>query len=507
MKNSKIAVIVTVCVVAVLFASFIAYNEGESDSDGFIIVHTNDTHCYFGDDGSLGFSTVKALKDSYEERGETVFVVDAGDFMQGNSYGTLTNGEAAIEVMNAVGYDVGIPGNHEFDFTLEVMLENISGLNFPIICSNLIYKSSGESIFPEYIVLEKGGKKVGFFGLLTPDTEKEAKKGCMGDSKVTDPFEAAERMVGILEEMDLDCIVALGHVGLDRSSTVNSDQICSMVSGIDIFIDGHSHTEMEYGKVCNGTIDVIPSDTTIASTGCFSAHVGTVTVTGDGEIEAKLYRGEKIDDAPVDDVVKKIHDDVEEILSQKIGHTEIFLDGERENVRTKETNLANLVADSMRASTGSDIAVINGGAVRTSIPPGDITMKDAYDVNPFINILWVMDVTGKDLKNLMEFSYNKLGEVFGGFIQISGMTVKYDASKDPGARVVSIEVNGQIVDDDDKFTLVTTDFIATGGDGNETFIGLRHDIYGEMLPLMVDYIRSLGDITESSVTMERQIAV
>ena len=161
----------------------------------------------------------------------------------------------------------------------------------------------------------------------------------------------------------------------------------------------------------------------------------------------------------------------------------------------------------MRASTGSDIAVINGGAVRTSIPPGDITMKDAYNVNPFINTLWVMDVTGKDLKNLMEFSYNKLGEVFGGFIQISGMTVKYDASKDPGSRVVSIEVNGKIVNEDDKFTLVTTDFIATGGDGNETFIGLRHDIYGEMLPLMVDYIRSLGDITESSVTMERQIAV
>ena len=504
MKNSRIALIVTVCVIAVLFASFIAYNGEGSDSDDFMIIHTNDTHCHYGNEGGVGFSTVKALKDSNEAEGKTVFLVDAGDFIQGSAYGTLSLGESSINVMNTVGYDVGIPGNHEFDYSIDVMLEDLSNLNYPIICSNLIYKSSGESIFPEYIVLEKNGKRVGFFGLLTPDTERDVKAGCMGDSVVTDPFEASERMIDILNDMDVDFIVALGHIGVDRSSTVNSDEICSRVDGIDLFIDGHSHTEMEYGKVCDGSIDLIPSDTTIASTGCNNTYVGIVTVTS-GEITAELYRGEKIDVKVVDDAIEIEKDKIEEILKGKIGHTDILLNGERGDVRTKETNLGDLVADTLRLASGADIGIINGGAIRISIEPGDVIVHDAYDVNPFLNTLWLLEVTGKDLRNLMEFSYSHLGEVFGGFIQISGMTVKYDATKEPGSRVVSIEVKGKTVGDDDKFSLVTTDFIATGGDGNNTFIGLEYTVCGDSLQAFIDYFETMENITESTIQMDRQI--
>ena len=506
MKNSRIALIVTVCVIAVLFASFIAYNGEGSDSDDFMIIHTNDTHCHYGNEGGVGFSTVKALKDSNEAEGKTVFLVDAGDFIQGSAYGTLSLGESSINVMNTVGYDVGIPGNHEFDYSIDVMLEDLSNLNYPIICSNLIYKSSGESIFPEYLVLEKNGTRVGFFGLLTPDTKKDVMPGYMGDSEVTDPFAASERMVEILNDMDVDFIVALGHIGLDRSASVNSDEICSRVDGIDLFIDGHSHTEMEYGKVCDGSIDLIPSDTTIASTGCNNKYVGMVTVTS-GEITAELYRGEKINVDVVDDAVEVEKDKVEVILKNKIGHTDIFLDGERGNVRTKETNLGDLVADSLRLISGADIGVINGGGIRISIEPGDVIVHDAFDVNPFLNTLWLLEVTGKDLRNLMEFSYSHLGEVFGGFIQISGMTVKYDATKEPGSRVVSIEVNGKTVGDDDRFTLVTSDFIALGGDGNNTFIGLDHTVCGDSLQAIIHYFKTMENITESTIQMDRQIPV
>jgi 5'-nucleotidase len=505
MKNSYVAAIATVCVLAVLFASFAVYEDSGTESSDFILIHTNDTHCYYDNEKGLGFPTVKALKDKYVAEGNATFLVDAGDFIQGNAYGTLTMGEASIEVMNTVGYDVGVPGNHEFDYTFEVMLENTSKLNYPIICSNLIYKTTGESVYPESLVIEKKGVRIGFFGLLTPDTERDSKAGCMGDAEVTDPSKAAERMVNILKGEDVDCIVAISHLGVSRSDSVTSDQVCSKVDGIDIMVDGHSHTEMEDGKVCDGSIDLIPSDTVIVSTGCYNKNVGVVTVTDEDDVSAKLYRGEKLHDPAVDAAIKKVTEDLDELLKQKVGHTDIYLDGRRETVRVNETNLGDLVADSMRKAAESDIALINGGSVRTSVEIGDIILKNIYDINPFLNTLMFFEITGKELKEEMEFSYSKYGEEFGGFLQVSGIVVKYDTTKDVGSRIVSIEFDGKEVKDDEVFTVVTTDFIATGGDGNEIFLGKTGKVIGELLTCIVDYLKDVGNVTESTVQMDRLI--
>ena len=507
MKKSALAVVATVCVVAVLFASFIAFNEEGNGSEGFILIHTNDTHCYYDNEDGLGFSTVKGLKDRSIEDGNVTFLVDAGDFIQGNAYGTLTSGEASVDVMNTVGYDVGIPGNHEFDYSFDVLLENTSKLNFPIICSNLIYKTTGESVYPEYLVLEKSGVKIGFFGLLTPDTEVEVRSGFMGDSTITDPIDAAERMVSTLSKMDVDYIVALSHLGVGRDASITSDQLCSKVDGIDIMVDGHSHTEMEDGKVCDGSIELIPSDTIIVSSGCYNKNVGVVTVTSDGDISAKLYRGDRIDDLVVDAVVDEVTERVNELLKEKVGHTDIFLDGARENVRTKETNLGDFVTDAMRIAAGTDVALTNGGGIRTSIDVGDITLKNVYDLNPFLNTLLVFEVTGKDLKDEMEFSYSKYGEKFGGFLQVSGMVVKYDPTKAVGSRIVSIEINGKIIGDDDAFTIVTTDYIAKGGDGNTVLLEKTGKVIGEQLLCLADYFRNTENITDSTIQMGRLISV
>ena len=508
MRSSKALVAAIVLVVVVMFGSFVlSEQQQERPTDGFVILHTNDTHCYYGDDGSLGFSTVKELKEKYISEGKTVFLVDAGDFLQGNSYGTLTEGAASVQVMNEVGYDLGTPGNHEFDFTFPVMMERIGELDYPIICANLAYESTGKSVFPEYKIIERDGWKIGFFGILTPDTPSTTNHGNMGDSVVTDIMDATERMVKLLKSKHVDYIVALGHVGLKATSTVTSDEICAEIPGIDIFIDAHSHTEMDHGKVSDGSIELLPSDTVIASTGSYNKNVGVITVSPEGEIMADLYRGEAISDPTIDETVEEIHEQIDEILSGVVATSEVYLNGERQYVRTQETNLADLVADSMRAYSGTQVAVVNGGGVRTSLEAGDITLKNVYDVMPFQNDLVTMTVTGQTLYDLMEFSYSYYGLTFGGFIQVSGMTVTVDPSKEVNSRVQSIYVGEEPVQKDATYTLTTLDFIATGGDDNKTLINYEKQVVGDQAVAFVTYLDDLENITADKIQMGRLIEV
>jgi 5'-nucleotidase len=506
MRTRDILVASAVIVLLALFCSYLVYDSSEPSDDGFVIIHTNDTHCYYGDDGNLGFSTVKALKDKYESEGKVVFTMDAGDFLQGNSYGTLTEGYASVLVMNEVGYDVGIPGNHEFDFTFPVMMERISELNYPIICSNLVYKSTGESVFPEYIVLEKNGVRLGCFGILTPDTPVTTKKGNMGDSMVTDPIEASKRMVAKLKGMDVDCIVAIGHIGTMKSKYIYSDDICSQVEGIDIFIDGHSHTEMEDGKISDGSRELKPSNTVIASTGCHNKNVGVITVDRDGAISAKLHH-EAMSDRKVETVVNEVHLIIDNMLSEKVGHTEVYLDGERSHVRVYETNLADLATDSMRWYTDSQVAFVNGGGIRASIQQGDITLKDVYDVMPFQDDLVTMTVTGQTLYDVMELSYKRTGEMSGSLIQVSGITVHYDTSKDPMSKVVSITIDGEEVDLDATYTVCTIDFLANGGNGMTAFEDYPMQLAGDEAQAFTEYLKYIGNITEDTIQGGRLVPV
>jgi len=508
MRTSHAVTIAAIAVLVVLIGSFIvSVNNDESGDGSFVILHSNDTHCYLGDDGNLGFATLKSLKVEKQSESNAVFVFDAGDFLQGNVYGTLTEGIAPVMVMNQVGYDLGVPGNHEFDFTLPVLKERTSQLNYPIICSNLVDNSTGESVFEEYKILKKGGVTLGCFGLLTDQTATTTKKGNMGDAVVTDPIEAAERMVSFLETKGVDYIVCIGHLGVDKNRGITSDQVCNRVPGIDIFIDGHSHTEMEDGKVCDGSIELLPSDTIIASTGCYCKAFGVVSVDKEGDISAKLYRGEKREDAKIDSIVAGIHKEIDEKLGVKIGSTTITLDGVKDNVRTHETNLGDLIADSMRSATGTDIAIVNGGGIRTSINEGDITLKDVYSVMPFQNDLCTLTVTGDNIYTAMEYSYSKYDAPFGGFLQISGMTVTYDASKAAGSRIVSITVNGEEMDRSASYTLTTSDFITNGGDGHVAFMNIPTQNIGFDTAVLGDYIKELGTIDESTIQGGRLISV
>ena len=479
MKTRSILAVSLVAVLVILIASYVTFSDQGEQSDGFVIIHSNDTHCYYGEDGALGFSTLKALKDQKEAEGNMVFTVDTGDFLQGNSNGAITKGEASVEVMNAVGYDVGTLGNHEFDYEFPTMMERISSLNYPIICSNLVYGTSGQSVFSEYLVLEKGGIKVGFFGLLTPNTKDTTKAGNMGDTVVTDPIEAAKRMVDLLKTKDVDYIVCIGHLGVSTTISTTSDAVCHSVPGIDIFIDGHSHTEMEDGKICDGSRVLLDSDTVIASTGAYSKNVGIVIVESDGKISAKLYHGEKLHEEKVDAVIEKVMDSIKQQCSKKICSTTILLNGDRKEIRAKETNLGDLSADSLRILSKSDIALVNGGNIRKALDVGDITVGDAYDVQPFQNVVVIVTATGQDVKNAMEFSLAHTGEDFGGYLQISGFVVTWDPSKEPGSRVVSMKIDGKEISLTGMYKVAISDFLALGGNDNKAFVGLDKEVYGD----------------------------
>lgn len=500
-----LALLVTALVVLGSATAVVIVTDSDGSDASFVIIHTNDTHCFYQGDGGVGFPTVTALKERYSED-NVVFTVDAGDFLQGNSYGTMTKGEGSIEVMNTVGYDLAVPGNHEFDFGFDVFMEKAGQLDFPIICANLVYKDSGQSVFDEYLVLERGGVKVGFFGLLTTEAPYTTMSGNMGNSEVTDPVAAAKRMVSLLEKEDVDSIVAVGHLGVSKEGHTTSDELCRDVPGIDIFIDGHSHTEMEDGRVCDGSLTLEESDTVIASTGCYLHNVGIITSDSDG-ISAKLYRGPALTCDTVSNAIDSVVSEVDEKLKTVIGSTEVELIGERNVIRNGETNLGDLVTDAMRISTGSDVALINSGALRTSIETGDITLQMVYDVMPFLNFACTLEVPGSVLWEEMEFSLNLMGASNGGYLQYSGMTVTYDPSAANGQKVTSITIGGSEVDKDATYKVATIEFVAKGGDGNVYFMGYAAQTEDSLDSIFADYIRDIGTITGSTISGGRLVEI
>lgn len=486
-------VVVAAIVLACLIASYALYDDDQAkDLEGqAFIIHTNDSHGHYSE--NLGFSAVSALVEDYESRGATVFLMDAGDAFQGTATTMLSHGSTTVEVMNSAGYDVMVPGNHEFDYTLERYLGYTDQLDFPTVCSNLDWESSEESVFEEYVILEKNGVRLGVFGLATPDTPGSVFSGYLDSVTFTDPEESAREMVEILRGEDVDYIIALGHIGVDRSSSITSDEICSKVDGIDVFIDGHSHTAMEHGKVVGSDTELMESDTLIASTGSYISNIGVVAL-GD-EPDSVLVSSYDGRDEDVDVVVDSIRKGQEDILSEVIGTCETYLDGERIPCRTSETGLGDFVCDSIRHVSGADIAVMNGGVFRASLHPGKITSGDIYAAIPFENYLVTKVVTGDIVLSMMEHSVSELPGAAGQYLQVSGMEVRYDSSRPAGDRVLSILVDGAPLDLDGSYTLATNDYIGLGGDGYDMLEDIPLlDQMGLIIDAQIDRIREIGVI-------------
>ncbi|MDF2611044.1 MAG: 5-Nucleotidase domain protein precursor [Lachnospiraceae bacterium] len=473
-------------------ASEVIAAEGTDLSGYTVILHTNDSHGRAVPDsygGNMGFTAVSALKKAAQKAGAEVILLDAGDTLHGLPFATLTSGESIVELMNLAGYDAMTPGNHDFNYGSETLKSLAATMDFPLLSSNVTLKASGSKFLESNTIIVKNGVKYGIFGVSTPETAYKTNPNNVSTLNFGNPIEAAKAEVASLQAAGADVIIALAHLGLDESSEFTSAMLAEQATGIDLIVDGHSHTILETGKTVDNTL--------IVSTGEYIKNIGAVVIDKEGKMSARLVNISQFTDTDeaVDKVVAEISAEQEEQLSEVVGSTSVYLDGVRENVRSKETNLGNLTADAMRDATGADVAFTNGGGIRASIEIGNITKKDLTTVFPFGNYVVTKKVTGKDILAAMEVGVASYPETLGAFPQVSGITFTIDASKPAGSRITNAKIGGVALDSNKTYLLASNDFIFAGGDGYTMFADI--DVvneYSALEEVLINYIQKLGKV-------------
>ena len=491
-------------------------------TDPVVIVHTNDVH------GAVeGYAKVAALADQYAAEGAYVLVLDAGDFSQGDTSVSLSEGATAIELMNMAGYDAVALGNHEFDYGFEALKKNMESAQFPVLAANVKY--NGELAFDDAAVFTTpGGTKIGVFGLDTPETATKAHPGKIQGVTFAggeEMYAIAQEMVDMLKNEGCNYIICLGHLGIDDETAATANRsidLLEKVTGIDVFIDGHSHsTEEEIVEKTNADRKV--GDTVVTSTGTKIENIGVVTIK-DSTITTETVLAEEVE-APADSEItaraNAIIAEIEADYGTVFAKTEITLNGEKApGNRTEETNLGDLITDALVWGAGQqgetvDAAITNGGGIRATIEAGDITKKDINTVLPFGNTLSIIKITGAELLEVLEASTFCTPEAIGGFPQVSGIeftldtTKAYDQGEEyPGTtyfapktinRVTISTVGGKAFDPAATYTIATNDFMASGGDTYYRFVNAtaNYDLGLPMDEVVMDYVNTVlgGTVT------------
>ena len=430
--------------------------EGEEPAKEIVVLYTNDVHCGVTD--GMGYVGVARVKAALEAAGKEVILVDNGDAVQGDVIGTLSKGEAIVELMNDVGYDVATIGNHEFDYGMDQFKKNVSLAKFQYVCCNFI-NDKGEAVLKPYTIVEKAGKKIAFVGIDTPEaftksTPKYFQDGegnfiysfCEGNDG-QDLYNKVQETVDAARAEGADYVIALAHLGVDyQSAPWTASEVIVNTTGIDVVLDGHSHTDFKlaYGQDFVAVKNKEGNEVIHTSTGTKLANVGILTIAGD-KITAKLVdtsamkfmdmAGLLAEDNGVGEVVKAAIAKNEELVNTVVAHTDVDLvikdpvSGER-IVRNQETNLGDLCADAYRAMGETDIAFVNGGGVRDTIPAGDVTYGQIIKVHPFGNALCTVEATGQEILDALEMSVSSMPGESGGFLQVSGLKFTVDMNVD-----------------------------------------------------------------------------
>lgn len=452
------------------------------------IIHTNDAHSRTG-----AQAYIAALAKDLRAKGENVLVLSAGDELHGQPLATLPRGESIVTIMNAVGYDAMTPGNHDFNYGSRRLFELASKMQYPLLAANVRHLFAGQnSAFAPYIVKEFDGVKVGIFGLATPETVTKTNPSNVDTLIFDRPVQVADRVAATLKQDEgCDVVISLAHLGLDESTI--DDERSTAIAGVrfvDVVIDGHSHTQLDNGMVTE-------SGALIAQTGSYAENIGIVELTvADGKVTSKSARLVKPEEAGVKpdqavlDIIARLEAANEEITSEVVGTATVNLEGERENVRTRETNLGNLITDSIIDATGADIALMNGGNIRATIPAGTITKGDVLTVLPFGNYVVVKQLSGAAILEAIEHGLKEAPVTNPGFPHVAGISVTYDASRPVGSRVVeAVLATGEEIDPNKTYSFATNDFLAEGGDGYEMIgAGTSYVIYGSMEDIFMAYL-------------------
>ena len=530
MKHMKKLLSLLLVLCLVLSLSCTAFAAGaEKPLDGkTVILHSNDVH------GAIDlYAAMAALKADYEAQGAEVILADAGDYSQGTVYVSVNKGADAVTMMNATGYDVVTLGNHEFDYGYAQLVENMKAAKFQVLCADVL-GADGKTIYDANTIIEKGGVKIGFFGLETPEAQTKANPKLIQGLKFLagadgkELYNCAAAQVADLKAKGADLVVCLAHLGVDESSEpYTSYDLAKNVQGIDFIIDGHSHTVMTAG----------PNGEAIQSTGTAFANIGVITIDNatkkivGNELKAIWHTEKNADgksvtvvdyktrDEKVAAAAKAIIDPIDKAYGEKFAVSEVALNGAKapNGNRDSETNLGDLITDAMLWKVLADaeitvpeenvVAITNGGGIRASIGVGDVTKKDINTVLPFGNTLAVVYVKGSELLEALEASTYCTPESIGGFPQVAGMqfTVAtyetYDKNDEsyPNStyygpktinRVTIGSINGKDFDPEATYAVITNNFVAGGGDTYYAFAAATNQ-FDTGLPLdevVMEYI-------------------
>ena len=529
MKHTKklLSLLLVLCLILSLSCTAFAADETKPLTGKTVILHSNDVH------GAIDlYAAMASLKADYEAQGAEVILADAGDYSQGTVYVSVHKGADAVTMMNATGYDVATIGNHEFDYGYAQLAENMKAAKFKVLCADVL-GADGKTIFDANTIIEKGGVKIGFFGLETPEAQTKANPKLIEGLKFLagkdgkELYACADAQVKALKEQGADLIVCLSHLGIDGSSEpYTSYDLAANVEGIDFIIDGHSHSVITAG----------PNGEAIQSTGTAFANIGVITIDNAtkkivGNELKGIWHKEKVEgkdvtvvdyktrDEKVAAAAKAIIDPIDKAYGEKFAVSKVTLNGAKapNGNRDSETNLGDLITDAMLWKIRSDatikvpvenvVAITNGGGIRATVKAGDITKKDINTVLPFGNTLAVVYVTGAELLEALEASTFCTPESLGGFPQAAGVTFmvktyeKYDANPNPYPkstyygpksiqRVTIDNVNGKAFDPTATYAVVTNNFVAGGGDTYYAFAAAT-DQFDTGLPLdevVMEYI-------------------
>lgn len=456
----------------------------------FTVLFTNDTHGRVEEGGyaGMGFPKLATLVKDYRSEGD-VLLLDSGDTFHGQTIVNLNEGEAIVNIMNEMGYDAMTLGNHDFNFGQERIKELDEMSDFPLLAANL-----DPLLVEPYVIKEIEGMKIGIFGLATPETTYKTHPKNVEGLTFRDPAVVAQEMVDELSGQ-VDMIIALAHLGISEESEFTSRKVAENVSGIDLIVDGHSHHALEEGMMVNNTL--------IVQAGEYDKNLGVVEVKMvDGAVEdlkASLVTKEEAEDVEKDsDILAQIEEikaENEEITSAVVGKTSVELNGEREYVRTGETNLGNLLTDAMLAKVDADVAITNGGGIRASIGEGEITKGEIITVLPFGNTTIVKKLTGAQLLDVVEHGVSQYPAHEGLFPQVGGIRIIFDGDLPAGERVIDLKVQGEPIEYDGVYHVATNDFMAAGGDGYETFASTETVVEaGGLEEVLMEYISNKGTV-------------
>ncbi len=478
-----------------------------------VILHSNDVH------GAIGrYAYIASVKQNLEDRGADVVLVDCGDFSQGEPYVSTTKGLDAISAMNAAGYDIATLGNHEFDYGYTQLRANLAVAKFKTICAD-VYDASGNPILdPNTVYTTKSGLKLGFFGMETPETKTKANPVHVQGLRFLaggELYTCAQQQIEELRGEGSDLIICLAHLGVDDVSAVDGQRSVDLyanTSGIDIMLDGHSHTVMTSGE---NNVPIQSTGTKLQTIGLVMIDDASKTIEDHYLISLDGLQKEVISDAVATAIIKRVDKEYGTVFAK----SEVDLNGERESVRTEETNMGNLITDAMRyeilknegtlsVDSSNVVVLVNGGSIRASIGAGDVTKKSVNTVLPFQNTLEVIYVTGAELLEALEASTYCLPASDGCYPQTAGIKFTVNATRAYSAaslypestfykpasiqRVHIESINGLPFSSDEIYAVITNNFVAAGGDSYYAFgsASSKYDTGIMMDEVLMDYVQN-----------------